>query len=384
MTSSLGSSLFSFSIYSASSVAASKNEPVVPSLPPSHSSTWIVAASTPTSAYSISTVLLQLLGALLSVLLLLLHLHSYLSCLSFDTCTAISTVSASTPALPSLPFCFHLHCHLYTVCFCFQTSTSILYCFCYPNLHFRLYYFCSHTCTSSLLLLLTQTCTSISTVSDLTPALPSFLFLLPLVHYRLYYSTSTVLNFHVYYFCSHTSNFMSTTSAPTPTLPFSLFLHPHLTAIPYCFCFQTCTYVHVFRTAAPKPELQPLLLLPPPLYFHIHFFCSHNWTSFVIPLLSQHLYVFPSAFASTLTLHLCWLGAFYLFCAQYPNRKCTIIIGAYTFILTACICTFITTFLHHYSTCAFKFIHLFFIFICLQPPTSASTFSFPSSPHRLH
>ena len=229
--------------------------------------------------------MLQLLGALLSLLLLLLHLHSYLSCLRFDTRTAISTVSASTPTLPSPSFCFHLHCHLYTVCFCFQpalpfstvrlllteTCHSIfivsaptpvlhLYCCCLPKL-----------ALPSLLFL-----TAISTVSDLTPALPSFMLLLPLVHYRLCYSASTVLNFHVYYFCSHTSNFMSTTSAPTPTLPFSLFLHPHLTAIPYCFCFQTCTYVHVFRTAAPKHELQPLLLLLPLLYFHIHFFVSHN------------------------------------------------------------------------------------------------------------
>ena len=319
MTSSLGSLLFSFSIYSPSSVAASKNEPVVPYLPLFHSSTWIVAASTPTSAYSISTVFLQLLGALLSILLLLSHLHSYLSCLSFDTRTAISTVSASTPTLPSPPFCFHLHCHLYTVCFCFHTCTSILYCFCLPK-----------PALPSLLFLLPHLY-FISTVSDLTPALPSFLLLLPLVHYRLYYSASTVLNFHVYYFCSHTSNFMSTTSAPTSTLPFSLFLHPHLTAIPCCFCFQTCTYVHVFRTAAPKPELQPLLLLLPLLYFHIHFFCFHSWTSFVIPLLSQHLYVFPFVCFHTYTSPLltrCFLSLLcllphlhFIYIASVPNTQ---------------------------------------------------------------
>ena len=263
----------------------------------------------------------QLLGALLSLLLLLSHLHSYLSCLSFDTLTAISTVSASTPTLPSPPFCFHLHCHLYTVCFCFHTCTSILYCFCLPK-----------PALPSLLFLLPHLY-FISTVSDLTPALPSFLLLLPRVHYRLYYSASTVLNFHVYYFCSHTSNFMSTTSAPTSTLPFSLFLQPHLTAIPCCFCFQTCTYVHVFRTAAPKPELQPLLLLLPLLYFHIYFFCFpelnflRNTTFVPTPIrfpfrLLPHLHFtstdsvlfISSVFTSTPALHL------YCFCAQYPNR----------------------------------------------------------------
>ena len=237
MTSSLGSSLFSFSIYSASSVAASKNEPVVPSLPPSHSSTWIVAASASTSAYSISTVLLQLLGALFSLLLLLLHLHSYRSCLSFDTRTAISTVSASTPTLPSPSFCFHLHCHLYTVCFCFQpalpfstvrlllteTCHSIfivsaptpvlhLYCCCLPKL-----------ALPSLLFL-----TAISTVSDLTRALPSLLFcshsperpclLLLLPH----------LQFYVHCLCSHTYTSFFTVSASTPKCTSILFLLPNL------------------------------------------------------------------------------------------------------------------------------------------------------------
>ena len=302
MTSSLGSLLFSFSIYSPSSVAASKNEPVVPYLPLFHSSTWIVAASTPTSAYSISTVLLQLLGALLSLLLLLLHLHSYLSCLSFDTRTAISTVSASTPTLPSPSFCFHLHCHLYTVCFCFHTCTSILYCFCLPK-----------PALPSLLFLLPHLY-FISTAAAY-PNLhfhlfsswpPSLLFLILHVHYRLCYSAPTVLNVHVYCFCFHTSNFMSTASAPTPTLPSSLFLHPHLSALPYYFCFQTCT--HVFRSAAPKPDLQPLLLLLPLLYFYIHFFCSYNSTSFLIPLLSQHLY-FLSFLCSLLHLHFVYIAS---------------------------------------------------------------------------
>ena len=237
MTSSLGSLLFSFSIYSPSSVAASKNEPVVPYLPLFHSSTWIVAASTPTSAYSISTVLLQLLGALLSLLLLLSHLHSYLSCLSFDTRTAISTVSASTPTLPSPSFCFHLHCHLYTVCFCFQpalpfsTVRLLLTETCHsifivsaptPVLH--LYRCCLPKLALPSLLFLT----AISTVSDLTRALPSLLFcshsperpclLLLLPH----------LQFYVHCLCSHSYTSFFTVSASTPKCTSILFLLPNL------------------------------------------------------------------------------------------------------------------------------------------------------------
>ena len=240
MTSSLGSSLFSFSVYSASSVAASKNEPVVPSLPRSRPLLHLnrccfcfhicifnidCFASTPG------------MGALLSLLLLLLHLHSYLSCLRFDTRTAISTVSASTPTLPSPSFCFHLHCHLYTVCFCFQpalpfstvrlllteTCHSIfivsaptpvlhLYCCCLPKL-----------ALPSLLFL-----TAISTVSDLTRALPSLLFcshsperpclLLLLPH----------LQFYVHCLCSHSYTSFFTVSASTPKCTSILFLLPNL------------------------------------------------------------------------------------------------------------------------------------------------------------
>ena len=238
MTSSLGSSLFSFSIYSASSVAASKNEPVVPSLPRSRPLLHLnrccfcfhicifnidCFASTPGRPFIFTA------SALTSALLSLLF--------RFDTRTAISTVSASTPTLPSPSFCFHLHCHLYTVCFCFQpalpfskvrlllteTCHSIfivsaptpvlhLYCCCLPKL-----------ALPSLLFL-----TAISTVSDLTRALPSLLFcshsperpclLLLLPH----------LQFYVHCLCSHSYTSFFTVSASTPKCTSILFLLPNL------------------------------------------------------------------------------------------------------------------------------------------------------------
>ena len=308
MTSSLGSSLFSFFIYSASSVAASKNEPVVPSLPRSRPLLHLnrccfcfhicifnidCFASTPGRPFIFTASALT--SALLSLLFKVRHPHCHLYCFCFHTYTAIS-IFLLPPALPSL-YCLFL----------LPTSTSILYstASAYRNLPFHRYCFCSHTCTH------------ISTAAAYPNLLfhlycswpPSLLFLILHVHYRLCYSAPTVLNVHVYCFCFHTSNFMSTASAPTPTLPSSLFLHPHLSALPYYFCFQTCT--HVFRSAAPKPDLQPLLLLLPLLYFYIHFFCSYNSTSFLIPLLSQHLY-FLSLLCSLLHLH-------FVYIASVPN-----------------------------------------------------------------
>ena len=309
MTSSLGSSLFSFSIYSASSVAASKNEPVVPSLPRSRPLLHLnrccfcfhicifnidCFASTPGRPFIFTASALT--SALLSLLFKLRHLQCYLYCFCFHSCTACHLfLSASTCTailyclflLPNQPF------HSLQHCFCLPKTAlpSLLFLLphlyfistaaAYPNLHFHLY--CSWP--------------------------PSLLFLILHVHYRLCYSAPTVLNVHVYCFCFHTSNFMSTASAPTPTLSSSLFLHPHLSALPYYFCFQTCT--HVFRSAAPKPDLQPLLLLLPLLYFYIHFFCSYNSTSFLIPLLSQHLY-FSSLLCSFLHLH-------FVYIASVPN-----------------------------------------------------------------
>ena len=123
------------------------------------------------------------------------HLNLYCFCSNISI--PISTVSLTTLVLPSLligsdltptpRFLVFLFQHLQFHCNCFRL---------HPHLHFHLYCVSSHTYTSSFLL-----------------------FLLLKLHLLLLC------------FCSY-----SCTSI-------FLLLHPHLGALPYCFCFQACIYI---------------------------------------------------------------------------------------------------------------------------------------------
>ena len=199
------------------------------------------------------------------------HLNLYCFCSNISI--PISTVSLTTLVLPSLligsaltptpPFLVFLFQHLQFHCNCFRL---------HPHLHFHLYCVSSYTCTSSFLLFLllklhflllcfcSYSFTSIFPVSATTSGRTSMLFLLPGLHLHLY--------------------------------DFSFFNW----ILVYVPLLRTCTYTFIFTSSASITELLWLVIL----------------------LLSQHLYVFSSAFASTPTLHLLPL------CPQ-PQRACTFI-----------------------------------------------------------
>ena len=151
---------------------------------------------------------------MLSLLFLLPHLH----------------------CMPSLPFCFHLHCH-----FILFVSASK------PALPF-----------STALLLLPK------------PALPSLLFLLPHLYFISTAAAYPNLHFHLY--CSW--------------LPSLLFLILHLRLHLFCFCSHTCITVSTillpqFSTSmstasSPTPPILCPLPLLPHLQFHLHCFCIHT------------------------------------------------------------------------------------------------------------
>ena len=182
--------------------------------------------------------------------------------------------------------------------------------FLFQHLQFRFYCFFSHTSFSILtvsaptLALLSLLCqlphlhSVISAVSAPRPALPSPLLLFLLLHFSV--------------------------SAPTPGRTSILFLLPDLHLHLYNFSFQTwisvyvallssCTFI--FTSSAPITELLSLVIL----------------------LLSQHLYVFSSAFASTPTLHhycLCANSITALARSSLPLCFSTALISTYTFIFT--------------------------------------------------
>ena len=210
--------------------------------------------------------------------------YTHLYCFCSNISISISSVSVTTPVLPSLLIGFA------------PTPTLPFLVILFQHLHFHFYCFGSHTCSS------------IFTVSAPSLALSSLLCQLPHLHSVIpAVSAPRPALFLLHYFCSY------------PCTSIFLFLYPHLCAFPYCFCFQTCTYV--CTTSASKTDFS-LCCSASHLYFHITSSASiTELLSLVILLLSQHLYVFSSAFASTLALYLCCLSAL---CPQL-HRACTFI-----------------------------------------------------------
>ena len=141
-------------------------------------------------------------------------------------------------------------------------------------------------------------------------------------------------------------------SAPTRGRTSILFLLPDLHLHLYNFSFQTwisvyvalfssCTFI--FTSSAPITELLSLVIL----------------------LLSQHLYVFSSAFSSTPTLHLCCLCAHSLTALARVHLYYFALVSTHSYLLN----------LHHhcplYYICTCKFMYLFFhIDICISILTS--------------
>ena len=246
MTSSLGSSLFSFFIYSASSVAASKNEPVVPSLPRSRPLLHLnrccfcfhicifnidCFASTPGRPFIFTASALT--SALLSLLFKVRHPHCHLYCFCFHTYTAISTFLLP-PALPSL-YCLFLlsHLHFHSLLLLLTQTCHSIFIVSAPTPVLHLYCCCLRKLALPSLLFLT----AISTVSDLTRALPSLLF------------------------CSH-----------SPERPCLLLLLPHLQFYVHCLCSHS--YTSFFTVSASTPKCTSILFLLPNLHSRIYICCS--------------------------------------------------------------------------------------------------------------